>query len=140
MKYVIDSSVGLKWELPELDSPKALAIRNDFTNWIHELIAPDVYAIEVAHAITRAERQSILTPSQGTLALGRMMGLLPTLFQSLPLLQRAYEISSKARIGVYDCLYVALAEREGCKLLTADQRLINSLRKEFSFLTDLADT
>jgi predicted nucleic acid-binding protein len=31
------------------------------------------------------------------------------------------------RIGVYDCLYVALAERETCQLITADQRLVNSL-------------
>jgi predicted nucleic acid-binding protein len=27
------------------------------------------------------------------------------------------------RIGVYDCLHVALAEREGCDLVTADDRL-----------------
>jgi predicted nucleic acid-binding protein len=45
----------------------------------------------------------------------------------LVLLPRAYEISSQARIGVYDCLYVALAEREGCALLTADDRLVRAL-------------
>ncbi|HEX7447609.1 MAG TPA: PIN domain-containing protein [Pirellulales bacterium] len=32
-------------------------------------------------------------------------------------------LSSAVRIGVYDCLYVALAEREQCKVITADQRV-----------------
>ena len=41
-----------------------------------------------------------------------------------PLLQRATAISSQARIGVYDCLYVALAEHENCELVTADGKLI----------------
>jgi len=29
------------------------------------------------------------------------------------------------RIGVYDCLYVALAEREQCRVVSADKRLVN---------------
>ena len=33
---------------------------------------------------------------------------------------RAFVLASQARIGVYDCLYVVLAEREGCEFLTAD--------------------
>lgn len=37
------------------------------------------------------------------------------------------DASSRARIGVYDCLYVALAERDGCEVVTADDRLIRSL-------------
>ena len=54
--------------------------------------------------------------------------ILPALHQFLLLLPRAYQISSQIRIGVYDCLYVALAEREQCDLVTADQRLLNSLK------------
>ncbi len=44
----------------------------------------------------------------------------------MPLLPRAVELSSQRRIGVYDCLYVALAEREGCELVTADDRLVRT--------------
>jgi predicted nucleic acid-binding protein len=57
---------------------------------------------------------------------------------SLPILLRATDISSRTRVGVYDCLYVALAEREGCVLVTADSRLLRSLQAAFSFLIDLA--
>jgi predicted nucleic acid-binding protein len=56
----------------------------------------------------------------------------------MPLLPRAYEISSLVRIGVYDCLYAALAEREGCKLLTADDRLVRVLQPSSPFITPLS--
>jgi predicted nucleic acid-binding protein len=42
------------------------------------------------------------------------------------------------RIGVYDCLYVALAEREGCELVTADGRLVRNLQPRFLFVVSLA--
>lgn len=49
----------------------------------------------------------------------------PTLHSYLPLLPRAVELSSQMKIGVYDCLYFALAEQEQCELVTADLRLVN---------------
>jgi predicted nucleic acid-binding protein len=42
------------------------------------------------------------------------------------------------RIGIYDCLYVALAEREGCELITADDKLIRNLQAQFPFIISLA--
>jgi predicted nucleic acid-binding protein len=55
-----------------------------------------------------------------------------------PLLDRAVDISSQTRCGLYDCLYVALAEREGCELVTADDKLIKNLRPHFPFILSLA--
>ena len=57
MKYVLDSSVGFKWAVVEQDTPKARQVRDDFRNALVELIAPDVFPVEIAHALTRAERQ-----------------------------------------------------------------------------------
>jgi predicted nucleic acid-binding protein len=39
---------------------------------------------------------------------------------------------------VYDCLYLALAEREGCELVTADDKLVKSLQARFRFILPLA--
>jgi predicted nucleic acid-binding protein len=55
-----------------------------------------------------------------------------------PLLARAVDVSSQSRAGLYDCLYVALAEREGCELVTDDQKLIGNLRQQFPFIVPLA--
>ena len=60
MKYVLDASVALKTVLKEPDSAAAIALRDDFKNQIHQLIAPDTLPIEIAHALTRAERRGII--------------------------------------------------------------------------------
>lgn len=124
MKYVLDASVGLKWVLPEDGSDKALALGLDYRNGVHELIVPDTFPPEVAHALTRAERKGIVTPQEGAAHFTALLKGLPQIHVSLPLLPRAYELSSQARLGVFDCLYVALAEREQCRVVTADQRVI----------------
>src|SRR5438445_555242 len=104
MKYVLDASVALKWVLPESLSPRAVRLRNDFRKQIHELIAPDIFPVEIAHALSRAERQKIIQPPQG------IKRFPPDLHPYLPLLPKAFAISSALRVGVYDCIYIALAE------------------------------
>ena len=138
MRYVLDSSVAFKWHVREADTDKVLFLRDDFARGVCELIAPDVLPVEVAHALTRAERQRRITPTEGAVHLRDMFALLPDLHPHLPLLPRAYTISSTARQGVYDCLYVALAEREGCQLVTADDKMVKNLQALFPFVIALS--
>jgi len=138
MRYVLDSSVAFKWEVAEADSDKAIRLRDEARQGLHEFLALDVFPIEVAHAVTRAERQGRLTPAEGAIALAIFLGDLPTFYPSLGLLPRAYVISSSVRIGIYDCLYVALAEREGCSFVTADARLVANLAVRFPFIVELS--
>jgi predicted nucleic acid-binding protein len=139
MRYVLDACDALKWVLPEPDSAIALRLRDDFRNGVHELLAPDVFPAEVGHALAKAERRGIIPAASGAPRLADVLRTLPQLFPSLPdLLPRAYAIASQARIGVYDCLYVALAEREGCELVTADDRLVRNLQARFPFIVPLA--
>jgi predicted nucleic acid-binding protein len=62
MRYVLDSSVAFKWVVIEPLSDKALLLRDDYRNGVHELLAPDFFPLEIAHALTRAEQQGRLTP------------------------------------------------------------------------------
>jgi predicted nucleic acid-binding protein len=62
----------------------------------------------------------------------------PVLIPHAPLIPRAIDISSRTRSAYYDCLYVALAEREACELVTADQKSINNLAPHFPFIVQLA--
>lgn len=127
MKYVLDSNVALKWALPEADVDRAIRLRDGFAQGQHELLAPDVFPVEVAHALAKAERRGAIAHGGGSKLMNDVFNFLPDLHSYLPLLPRAFEIASATRIGVYDCLYVALAERERCALLTADDRLQRSL-------------
>jgi predicted nucleic acid-binding protein len=114
MRYVLDSCVAVKWFLSEPDSAKAIQLRDE------------------------AERRGLIQSPAGSQYLSDLLVYLPELHPSLVLLPRSYELSSQFRIGVYDCLYVALAEREQCALITADSRLVNSLQPTHPFLTSLA--
>jgi predicted nucleic acid-binding protein len=138
MKYVLDSNVALKWVLPEPDSAQAVRLRQGFLAGLHELLAPDIYPIEVAHALTKAERQGKILAGEGWPKTTDILTTPPDLHPYLPLLPHAFAIASRARIGVYDCLYVALAEREGCQLVTGDKRLIKNLQPRYPCIVDLA--
>ncbi len=138
MIYVIDSSVALKWVLTEQDDTNARLLRDESRTNVHQLLAPDVFTTEVAHALTRAERQGRLTPGDALTLWTNVMTTAPQLFPAVQLTPRAIAISSQMRIGVYDCLYVALAEREQCEFITADDRLVRNLQPAFPFIVALS--
>ena len=138
MRRVLDASVAFKWVVPETDSDRAIRLRDDYRNQRVELISPNIFGPEVAHSLTRAERQLRIAVSQSIVLLADVLSTPPVFYPAFPILGRACEISSQLRIGVYDCLYVALAEREGCDLVTADTKLIGKLQKQFPFIVDLA--
>lgn len=137
MKYVLDASVAFKWEVLEIDTDKARRLRDDWRIGAHEFHAPDVFPVELFHSITRAQRQGRITLTEGALFAARAFGELPHLHDSVPLLLRAYELSSQYRIGVYDCIYIVLAEREGCEFVTADARISANLATTFPFIVQL---
>jgi len=138
MKYVVDSSVAFKWEVKEPGSDKAVRLRDETRQGVHELIAPDIFPVEVAHALTRAERQGRVSLTDGWKFWRSIIADAPVLHPDLPLLPRAYAVSSSVRLGVYDCLYIALAERERCEFLTADDRLVRNHQPRFPFIVSLA--
>ena len=138
MKNVIDSSVAVKWVLAEKDDVKARQLRDEFRNAVRDLLAPDVFTTELAHALTRAERQKRITPGEALVLWTDVMTTSPKLGPGLPLTPRAIEISSQMHIGVYDGLYIALAERERCEFITADDRLFRNLHSKFPLIVALS--
>lgn len=125
--YVLDSNVALKWVLNEAGTPKALAFLDDVRKQVHQIIAPEVFATEISHVLTKAERQKIIPVGDAMKHIFDLLADGPDLRPFMPLLPRAIDISSQTRIALTDCLFVALAELEGCDMLTADQKLITNL-------------
>jgi predicted nucleic acid-binding protein len=76
-----------------------------------------------------------VSPADGFALWSALMADCPQLFPSLSLMPRAYAISSSARLGIYDCLYVALAEQEACQIVTDDTRLASLFPKQIVPLT-----
>jgi predicted nucleic acid-binding protein len=138
MKYVLDVSVALCWVMRRALTPKALALRDDYRKSVHELISPSIFSAEAASGLTKSERQRLIAVGQARRLLADILGDAPQQHPYDPLLYRATDISSQTRAVLYDCLYVALAEQQNCELITADDKLINALQGQFSFILLLA--
>jgi predicted nucleic acid-binding protein len=138
MKYVLDSSVALKRVIAEADSGRAVRLRDEYRNGIHELLAPDLFTPEVANGLVAAERQGRIKQGEAALFLLDVQSNAPVFSPSSPLLVRGMEIALTTRHAVYDCVYVALAEQEQCEFVTADDRLVKSLKSTFPFIVPLA--
>jgi predicted nucleic acid-binding protein len=138
MKYVLDASAAICWVLTRPASPHAVRLRSAFQQGVHDLIAPSVFPAEAASALTKAERQKLIPVGDARRLLADILFTKPTLHDYEPLLARAVEISSRYRSGLYDCLYVALAEREGCELVTDDGKLVANLHPHFPFIVPLS--
>jgi predicted nucleic acid-binding protein len=137
MKYVLDSAVALKWVLPEADSAKAIRLRDEYKNAIHELLAPDIFPSEIANGLVSAERQKRIRPGESAPFLNDILSTAPALYHSALVLVRTIEMAISTKQAVYDCMYVALAEAEGCEMVTADDKLARSLRPSYPFIVSL---
>ena len=138
MKYVLDASAAIKQVIVEADSDKVVRLIDDFANAIHELIAPDLFPTECANVLMILERKGTILKDQAASHFQDIINNSPAIFRATPLMPRAIEIALQHRQSVYDCLYVALAEREGCELVTADDKLVNAVQAAFPFVTPLS--
>jgi predicted nucleic acid-binding protein len=138
MRYVLDASVAVTSVVARPLTTKALRLREDYRNGIHDLLAPSVFSAECSSALTKCERQKLIPVGQALVLLDDILNDLPQIFPYEPFLRRATVISSQTRAGLYDCLYVALSEREGCEMVTADDRLLRNLQFQFPFIRHLS--
>jgi predicted nucleic acid-binding protein len=138
MKYVLDASLALSWVIPRPSTSKAIDLREDFRNHIHELIAPSTFGAEVASGLTKAERQKLIPiGGDGVHLLADILRTSPLIHAYDPFLFRATELSSAVPSGLHDCLYIALAEQEGCELVTVDDKLLKNVQRDFPFVIHL---
>ena len=132
MTLVVDASVAIKWFVEEdLADEAAALLHRSFSLHAPDLIVPEVMNAAwkkfVRGAIGRAQAEAI------ALSLPRSpLHLTASLF----LHRRALEIAIDLRHSVYDCLYLACAERVGGTVVTADRALLGKVAE--SSFADLA--
>lgn len=120
MTLVVDASVAVKWVLPETNSERAVAIRA----MDDDLIAPSLVCAEIGSAIWRAVLRIDVPAREAHENLSIAMGHYRRIIPLEELADLAIALAIRLRHPIYDCFYVALAEREQCALITADARLI----------------
>ena len=124
MTLVVDASVVAQWVLQQEGSARATALRSE-----ERLIAPSLVAAEVGNAIWKAVRRGDVTRDDALAAIESALLPLDELTPSDDLRLRALAMAIDLDHPVYDCLYLALAEREQCAVVTADQRFVTAAKK-----------
>jgi len=118
MTLVVDASVAIKWLVDEPDhiSARSLLDRNE------ELQAPDFVLIETANVLWKKVRRLEVTEEQAADGLDSLPRLFESMVPSGLLIARALRLAIELAHPVYDCLYLACAERAGAHLVTADNQ------------------
>ncbi len=120
MTLVVDASVAAKWFLKVDGSDRAAGLRGSGD----DLIAPSLIVAEIGNAVWKRAIWREVSARDAVRALQTAISLFTQLIAPTDLAARATEIAIELRHPIYDCFYLALAERERCALITADRRLI----------------
>jgi predicted nucleic acid-binding protein len=119
---VIDASVAVKWVLREVNSGAADALLDD-----HDLIAPVLWLAEAGNALWRRQRIGEITADEADVRLSALLNA-PLTSQPLePILPAAVKIAIEIGHPIYDCLYLALAQRHQTHVITADRRFVSAV-------------
>lgn len=120
MTLVIDASVAVKWVLPEDGAERAAALHDK----PDEMIAPTLIAAEIGSAMRKHVAAGTLSKSEALSAAQAATSFIDRVTPIPELAIRALEISIQFKHPIYDCFYLALAERERAPLISADKKLI----------------
>ena len=127
-ELVVDTSVVVKWYIPEQHHQQARGLRDAYLDGTFDLFAPALMPFEAVNALRysghyeeeRLEEASKSVPEYG-------IDLVP-FDKTGPVA----EIATTLDITVYDAAYVALARTLDTKVYTADGNLLDSLEGEYS--------
>lgn len=118
---VIDTSVAIKWAIPEQGSDEAVDLLS------RSFIAPDLFQAEVANTLAKKVRGREISAAQALQAF-RQISDQVTLVRAEAFGPAAFDLSLLLSHSVYDCYFFVAAEALGYPLVTADAVFTSKLR------------
>jgi predicted nucleic acid-binding protein len=122
LSLVIDASVAIKWVVAEGGTEEALALRRE------RLFAPDLLIPECANILWKKVRRNELTQAEALLAARLLERADIQLEPMRSLLDAAVRLAIALDHPAYDCVYLALGEKLGYQVVTADATLYRKVR------------
>jgi predicted nucleic acid-binding protein len=114
---VIDASVAVKWVIDEEGTTQTPALRG------LALTATDLLIAECANILWKKVRRSELSEREAAFAAGLLARADIDLVAMRPYPETAIRIALALDHPAYDCVYIALAEAEGLRFVTANMSL-----------------
>lgn len=122
--FVVDTSVAIKWIVDEEDSDKAELLQGA------DMVAPALFRIEAGNVLRSLAAKQILANDRAIDLFLFLQTAPVTIIDADELLERrALDIALALEHPIYDCVYLALAERMDRRLITADRRFVKTLSK-----------
>lgn len=131
---IVDASVAVKLFLPVPGFEKAIAAARMF-----ELQAPRLIFSETGNALWQYVRRRQTTAADASTALLKLAGLVAQPDET-GLATLAVEMACELEHPVYDCTYLALANRHHRPILSADKRMLTLARDRLGLETIPLDT
>ena len=139
---VVDTSLALKWVVYETDTPLAQTLLDNWIQRNFRILAPDLLMYEITNSLYKRIRRNELTLEGADRAFSLLMktNMNFEIITNEMLSLKALDIASRYKLpATYDAHYLALAEREECEFWTADERLYNSVKDQFSWVRFMVD-
>lgn len=120
---VVDTSIAAAWGLEEAQTAAARALLAEWEQQQVIRLVPSLFLSEINTPFLKARRQGLMTAPEAARAISDILAAVTVLPDDPALALRAFEIADTLTLRTaHDSLFVALAERQGCELWTADER------------------
>jgi len=126
-QVVVDSSVAIKWLVPQINSPQALNIAEKSLTGSLKLLAPDLIYPEIGNILWKLSRFGNLSQTECCEALALFQSIKLEITKSELILTEAYQFAFTHQRTEYDSLYIVLSQYHHCPFVTDDMKLVNAL-------------
>ncbi len=126
-ELVLDTSVAVKFHVPENQHEEARALRTAFEEGRVELLAPGTILPEAFNALWQLHRRGELSREEVREGWDLISNLPLSLYAPEDLMPRAVQLTFETGVIVYDTLFLALAEDAETVMVTADDRLLKAI-------------
>ncbi len=124
MTIVVDASVAAHWYFPSLTTPQSLTILGA----VEPRIAPELLLNEMGSVAWKLVRAGEINNDAAIGAFAALRRAIAEFVSAETYVDRAFAIACELDHSVYDCFYLALAERTDGLLATFDKRLLRRVQ------------
>ena len=126
-RYVVDANIVIQRLIVEQDTPQVKILFNQMISGT-ELLVPEFCRLECTNVLWKQVRFQGMPADVAEGLLVQLIALPLTVMAIQHLMPQSLQIGLRYELAIYDSIYIAMAERLNCELITIDRRQANAAR------------